>query len=393
MFVNEYGVLGSGDYGNWYFDHIEQLRQAGITAGYGDVLGGIGVQHYPGGSQNAGNIMRTLQNLSVQGLPIALTEFGVSSGVSDDRGQHSGRHPAAHLRHGGHHRLLHVGIPPGKRRRSHDAVRPVGRALHGQHERFQQLDDYRAGKKWQDLLGIADWDGNPNNGWTTQLTAIVDENGTINFNGFWGDYELTIGGQTIPLTLSEGRGSHTRSLLRRAISTATARSTQPTMSCGGALTDQSPIFAPMETATAASTTPTIQVWRAHFGTITLSACLESQRCRSRSAAILLLIAALTFRLSPWERRRAIGAVRGFSAAAPNPSPARFLATSPGGRGYGSAHLDFYFDDNGMSIVLLPDSHVEFQAGRVRCRCIFREFATWPPHSFARRAARRADRAP
>ena len=46
---------------------LKKLRQAGVTAGYGDVLGGIGVQHYPGGSQNAGNIMRTLQNLSVQG--------------------------------------------------------------------------------------------------------------------------------------------------------------------------------------------------------------------------------------------------------------------------------------------------------------------------------------
>jgi GH35 family endo-1,4-beta-xylanase len=209
VFVNEYSVLGSGDYGNWYFDHIEELRHAGVTAGYGDVLGGIGVQHYPGGSQNAGNIMRTLQNLAVQGLPIALTEFGVSSGVSE---------------------MAAATILRDILRLSFGTAESTGFFMWGFHQEsgagattlfapsaalytvntgdFNNWTITQAGKNWQDLLGIADWDGNPNNGWTTQLTTMVDENGMINFDGFWGDYELTVDGQTIPLTLSKGVGEY-----------------------------------------------------------------------------------------------------------------------------------------------------------------------------------------
>jgi GH35 family endo-1,4-beta-xylanase len=205
VFVNEYSVLSSGDYGNWYFDHIEELRQAGVTAGYGDVLGGIGVQHYPGGSQNAGNIMRTLQNLAVQGLPIALTEFGVSSGVSE---------------------MAAATVLKDILRLSFGTPESTGFVMWGFHQEsgsgantlfapaaalytvntsdFNNWTITQAGKNWQDLLGITDWDGNPNNGWTTQLTTMVDENGVINFDGFWGDYELTVDGQTFPFTLSKG---------------------------------------------------------------------------------------------------------------------------------------------------------------------------------------------
>jgi hypothetical protein len=47
-----------------------------------------------------------------------------------------------------------------------------------------------AGKAWQDLLGIQDWDGNPDNGWTTHVTPTVNPDGTINFAGFFGDYNI-----------------------------------------------------------------------------------------------------------------------------------------------------------------------------------------------------------
>jgi hypothetical protein len=59
------------------------------------------------------------------------------------------------------------------------------------------------GQRWQDLLTI-DTDANLNDDWDTQLSTVVNADGTINFSGFWGDYELTIGGQTIPLTLVKG---------------------------------------------------------------------------------------------------------------------------------------------------------------------------------------------
>ena len=82
LYVNEYRALGGTDYANWYMQHIEELRHAATTAGYGEVLGGIGLQDYVSSPQDAGNVMSALQNLSVQGLPLTLTEFGVQSNVS-----------------------------------------------------------------------------------------------------------------------------------------------------------------------------------------------------------------------------------------------------------------------------------------------------------------------
>jgi GH35 family endo-1,4-beta-xylanase len=209
VFVNEYGVLGSGDYGNWYFSHIEELRRAGVTAGYGEVLGGIGVQHYPGGSQNAGNIMRTLQNLSVQGLPIALTEFGVSSGVEEVAAANIlrdilrltfGTADATGFFMWGFHQESGSGATT--------LFAPSAALYTVNTSDFNNWTITPAGRAWQDLLGIADWDSNPNNGWTTQLTATVDQNGVIQFNGFWGDYELTVGGETHALTLSKGDAAY-----------------------------------------------------------------------------------------------------------------------------------------------------------------------------------------
>ena len=40
--------------------------------------------------------------------------------------------------------------------------------------------------------------------WTTDLTLEVGPDGTIDFNGFYGDYEVTIGGQTFDLSLVKG---------------------------------------------------------------------------------------------------------------------------------------------------------------------------------------------
>jgi hypothetical protein len=84
-----------------------------------------------------------------------------------------------------------------------------------------------AGKAYEDLLGVKDWDGNLNDGWTTQLDGkpvvdgngnvvgndpaapIVDANGNITFNGYYGDYQLTIGGKTYALDLQKGVTNYT----------------------------------------------------------------------------------------------------------------------------------------------------------------------------------------
>lgn len=206
VFVNEYGSIGGSDYAPWYMNHIEQIRQAGIVAGYGDVVGGIGIQHYPGGSQNAGNIMRTLQNLSVQGLPLSLTEFGVTSGVSESTAATIlgdilrlafGTSDATGFFMWGFHQESGSGATT--------LFAPAAALYTVNTSNFNAWTLTPAGQKWQDQLGIQDWDGNANNGWTTQLSTVVAADGTISFDGFWGDYQLTINSQTYNLSLSKGQ--------------------------------------------------------------------------------------------------------------------------------------------------------------------------------------------
>jgi GH35 family endo-1,4-beta-xylanase len=194
LFANEYNVMqdSSDYYGNWYREHIEEI----VTAG-GEVSG-VGVQSYEnnaiGTSADAhypARKMQTLQNLSVLGMPIVLTEFGVKDPTSqadaatmlDDTAR------------------LVFGTPDAS-----------GFMMWG----FWRGDIYRgaaalydsswnltaAGQLWQDLFSI-DTDGDRNDDWDTQLTAVVGADGTISFDGFWGDYELTVGGVTYDLTLSK----------------------------------------------------------------------------------------------------------------------------------------------------------------------------------------------
>lgn len=195
LFTNEYNVLqDSGDYyGNWYRENIEQIVAAG------GAVSGIGVQSYENNSIGTSNDahyparkMQTLENLAVLGMPIVLTEFGVKDPTSqadaatmlDDTAR------------------LVFGTPEA-----------TGFMMWG----FWRGDIYRgaaalydanwnlttAGQLWEDLFSI-DADGNPDDDWDTQLTAVINADGTISFDGFWGDYELTVDGVTYDLTLSKG---------------------------------------------------------------------------------------------------------------------------------------------------------------------------------------------
>src|SRR6185436_1188615 len=71
-----------------------------------------------------------------------------------------------------------------------------------------------AGKDYEDLLGIADWDGNPNNAWTTNVNVTVDAAGKIAFNGFYGDYN--VGGQNTFANLLLSKGTTDYALMLTA---------------------------------------------------------------------------------------------------------------------------------------------------------------------------------
>jgi endo-1,4-beta-xylanase len=293
VFVNEYGVLGGGDYGNWYVNHIEQLRQAGITAGYGDVLGGIGVQHYPGGSQNAGNIMRTLQNLSVQGLPIALTEFGVSNGVSPTTAANIlgdilrltfGTADATGFFMWGFHQETGNGATT--------LFAPSAALYTVDTSNFNNWTITDAGKRWQDLLGIADWDGNPNNGWTTQLNdLLVGADGTIDFNGFWGDYELTIAGQMIPITLTKGTSTYSLAAAPGDFNADGEVSAADYVVWRSTLGSTNDLRADAN-ADRRIDIADYQIWRSLFGTIYASQISETVSLPEPSGALLLFISSI-----------------------------------------------------------------------------------------------------
>jgi hypothetical protein len=160
--------------------------------------------------------MPILQNLAVQGLPTAITEFGIQESFlepnpSPEEMQMAAKEIA---------RVLDETL-----RLAFGTAETTGFFMWGFHAEdgggnlfapaaaLYDVDtsDWtnwtltEAGKIWRDRLGIEDFDGDPENGWTTQLTAMVDAEGNINFDGFWGDYEFIVDGQTIPLTLVKGR--------------------------------------------------------------------------------------------------------------------------------------------------------------------------------------------
>jgi GH35 family endo-1,4-beta-xylanase len=205
VFVNDYSVLGSS---TAYMQHIETLRQAGIAAGYGDVVDGIGAQYYPGSlaSHVPASVIASMQNYAVQGKQFALTEFGASSSVSatdaatileDIMRLTFGNADSTGFFLWGFHQESGTGATT--------MFAPAAALYTVNTSDFNNWTLTAAGQKWQDALGIQDWDGNPNDGWTTQLNAVVGADGRINFSGFWGDYELKVGGQTVgTITLNKG---------------------------------------------------------------------------------------------------------------------------------------------------------------------------------------------
>ncbi len=47
--------------------------------------------------------------------------------------------------------------------------------------------------------------------WNTEVTATVGKDGKVNFTGFYGDYDVTIGNQHMAFTLVKGTNDYTLS--------------------------------------------------------------------------------------------------------------------------------------------------------------------------------------
>jgi GH35 family endo-1,4-beta-xylanase len=190
LYLNEYNVLAWGDnYANWYREDVEKLTVAG------GAIGGIGVQYYPssiGGSQghSPARMMQTFQNLSVTGLPLSLTEFGVGT----NNGATTPEQAATML----NETMRMVFGTPGATTFT--------------------MWGFWANDVWSQAPLAALMDANWNltapgvaylqlmNQWDTDLNLVAGADGSVDFTGYYGDYEVTVGGKRYALSLTKDGG-------------------------------------------------------------------------------------------------------------------------------------------------------------------------------------------
>lgn len=203
LYTNEYNIFnyanspdtGSADtYANWYRDNVEDIN----NAGFGEVVTGIGVQYIADArTSNAqvhspARINQVMQNLSITGLPITLTEFSVpaSSGGVTATEQRSAQIYNESLR-------MMYGSPQATSFLIWEAWPPANT------DNTTIVDaNWNLRASGQALVNLL-------NSWTTPTQQlVVGPDGKINFTGYYGDYEITIGGQTFDLSLMKGTDAY-----------------------------------------------------------------------------------------------------------------------------------------------------------------------------------------
>jgi GH35 family endo-1,4-beta-xylanase len=184
-------------YASWYREHVEQLHAAGGP------VHAIGVQYYadvrPDIPQphSASRINGVFQNLSVAGLPISLTEFGVNAlprtpaptpEQNAAAAEAGGRamDEAMRLSFGtpGVTTFISWGFWAG------DVWEqaPLGTLLD------KQWNLTPAGRSWEALMEK----------WTTDVTVPASADGVVKVHAFYGDYEVTANGKTTTVTIGRG---------------------------------------------------------------------------------------------------------------------------------------------------------------------------------------------
>lgn len=216
LFLNEYNVLQNNgtNYATFYVNNIDAVRNAGGS------VSGIGIQYYPdaangiganGNQHSPARIESTLQSLDVQGLPLSLNEFGESNtnNTATSTTTKTILSDAMRLMFGNAQSTGFYIWGSVSENGGGNLFVPAGALYNVSTSNWNGIAINDNGKVWQDLLGIQDWDSNPNNGWTTHTTATVNPDGTIDFSGYYGQYALTINGKTYNLNFTKGTTQYT----------------------------------------------------------------------------------------------------------------------------------------------------------------------------------------
>jgi GH35 family endo-1,4-beta-xylanase len=189
-YANDPGTGASDNYANWYRRNIEAIN----NAGYGEVVTGIGIQYISeprttsGQTHSPARIHQAMQNLSVLGLPITLTEFSVppeSGGVitTEER--------AAEIL-GDSLRLMY-----GSANATSMLIwEPYPTIATDATNLFD--DNWNLRASGERLVELMDQ-------WTTPTQSLaVGPDGSIDFTGYYGEYQVTIGNRVFQLDLTKG---------------------------------------------------------------------------------------------------------------------------------------------------------------------------------------------
>jgi GH35 family endo-1,4-beta-xylanase len=204
LYLNEYNILqwsedpqtGAPDpYANWYRRHAERILAAGGP------VDGLGVKYYPDGREaqqiganahSALAVFQVLQNLAVTGRRIALTEFTVSGkGTTPERGAQILDETL---------RLV-FGTPEADTfmlwaawaGAAGDPPLPASVLVD------QEWKPTPAGERFDALMKA----------WRTNVSATLDAERSIELDGFYGDYEVTVGARKFSFALTPGLREYT----------------------------------------------------------------------------------------------------------------------------------------------------------------------------------------
>jgi GH35 family endo-1,4-beta-xylanase len=182
-------------YANWYRNQVDQLNAAG-SVNYGhNVVKEIGVELYANVNQTGSNALSTdtmqkaLQNLSVPGLPVSMNEFGMSSATNSQTLGPAALDNAMRMIYG--NPQADTFMVWGWWNLSTNSAPPAQMIVTSPGASSYTLT--ALGQKWVDLM----------NEFSTHVSPPLT-GGAVNFNGYYGDYTVTVNGVAHPLTLTKG---------------------------------------------------------------------------------------------------------------------------------------------------------------------------------------------
>jgi GH35 family endo-1,4-beta-xylanase len=203
LYLNEYDLLqwsrdprtsAPDPYANWYRRHAEAILQAG------GAVDGLGVRYDSDGrdakaigtqAHSAARVYSVLQNLSTTGLRLSLTEFSVKSATANSDRAAQILEETLKLTFGTPQAdTFMLGAIWAKTAGDLPAAASV---------LFDERGELTAAGRRYDALLKA---------WTTDLELPVEPDGTIGFDGFFGDYTVTLGGTTREFTLAPGKSKY-----------------------------------------------------------------------------------------------------------------------------------------------------------------------------------------